>query len=236
MNGNTLKLIVPTVILAATMFVSQAAGQPLLEDIVANVRRMSVPTQPYRVLVSQTVHKRISVTDGKPKSTGNTSTALSATQTQTCFEMTYDSVKGVSTEEVESRQDVAQEAVQGATASIEGTRQPEGVVDVAVDIPKLLKEIESMKDLTIESAVLDGRQHYEVSGRNENGFAYTVWVDVKHWYITRFTMDIMGNRFSETSLEYKETNDVWLPARIVITHASDGSRVDQVFGVYKLAE
>jgi len=62
-----------------------------------------------------------------------------------------------------------------------------------------------------------------------------LWVDSVNNYISKIILNIKGQKFSESTINYRYVNNkYWLPSTIVIDHASDGSRVTQNFGTYNI--
>lgn len=210
-------------------------GTPILADIAANVLRTSISSKAYQVNVNQTISQPSSLKSSKQR---NAKGAVSMPiQTQSTFKMLYEPGKKVSSKKLDLRhKDGKKTSRQGVQTTTTENSQPEVDVHITFDMQKLIKDVQKMKDTTIKPEVLNGRQHYKVSGSLDNGPGYTLWVDTERWNITQFTMDILGQRFSETTLEYSQYNNIWLPSTIVIKHSYDGSIVTQRFEAYQFIE
>jgi hypothetical protein len=221
-------LILLLLIFGMSISNAYAKGEPMLEEIVSNVVRTSISPNAYKVPVNQSIYKPDPVASSKQVSSASTPTAPNDVQTQTAFRMSYDPAKGVSSENIE-------EAQAQATVPSQKTEptQPEIVVNITFDLQKLLDDVEANNTSTVESEVLDGRQHYKVIASDDESRGFTLWIDAELSCLTKFTMDIQGSRFAEAKFEYQQYDDLLLPKTVVISHASDGSVVTQQFGNYE---
>jgi len=235
MKNFTIILLLSFTCVAMLVSNGYAEGAPLLEDIVANVLRTSISSKAYQVNVNQTISKPSLLESSEQRSTKNV--VSRPIQTQSTFKMLYEPAKGVSAKKLElGKKNGVKTPRQYSQTPPTDTSQSETAVHITFDIQKLIKDVQKMTDATRKPEVLNGRQHYKVAGSLDNGPAYTLWIDAKLWNITQFTMDILGRRFSETTLEYSQYNNTWLPSTIVIKHSYDGTIVTQNFEDYQFIE
>jgi len=232
MKMYSVKLLIAVAFVGLLVLNGQAGEKPTLDDIVANVIQASTSPEAYQVKVTQTVSKETAVRSAEGEGIAPLATVPSVTIP---FMLIYELGKGFSTKKVDLEERSAK-IIQGVQNDIMKETQFGANVRITLNIQKLMKELQRMEKVIIGSGVLNGRQCYTISGKYSNGTGCVLWVDAEHWYVSKVIIDILRNRFSESTLEYRYYKNLWLASRIVINHASDGSRVTQEFGVYEFAQ
>jgi hypothetical protein len=184
-----------------------AQGSLPLTEIVNNVLKNTKPIKSYSVPVIQTVSKlNIPLSKQKIK--------------QTPFTVNFHPSKGFTTKKVKQ-------------PKASGVEQPQDIL-ITMDMNKFLKDLLDWEGVSTTVEELSGRSHYKISGQaSGNGLSCILWVDGKRWHVSKIALYIKGKKFSESNIEHRlASGKFWLPSKLIIDHASDGTHVIQEFGKY----
>lgn len=109
---------------------------------------------------------------------------------------------------------------------------------IMVDLGRFLDEMLSYPQLTMEITEIAGRPHYRIEGRaKDNMRACTIWIDSGNNSVSAIDVFLLQKPFAEIKVEYTESQSgFWLPSKIDLAHATDGSHVTLEFTDYQFAE
>jgi len=209
-----------TILLSYSMAWSQ--NIPSLNSIVRNVVKAAIPAESYNVSVVQSISAPSGTVVAQAMSKGTLSS-------QTTFTVTYNPASGLSTKKISK---APQKTPLSRSNQITITQPAD--VRITMDLSKLAQKVTTWQNVQISSDKLAGRGHWKISGQ-DGATDYILWVDSVNNYISKIILNIKGQKFSESTINYRYVNNkYWLPSTIVIDHASDGSRVTQNFGTYNI--
>lgn len=204
-----------------TFFPANAQNIPALKDIVEKVKTNTIPTKSYAVEITQTLEAPEATSIGKSLTSG---TMLK----QNSFRTLYTPNKGLAV-------DMTAQANQSSSASAPQQQkdQEAGNVKVTVDLSKVFESIDEWQHVNIAEDILNGRTCYVITG-NDGMLDFKIWVDAANSYASRLIVNLQGKEFSATDISYERVDgQFWLPSKIDIRHAMDGSHVTQQFGRYQ---
>ena len=108
----------------------------------------------------------------------------------------------------------------------------QGNIKVIVDLIKFFKNIDKLQGIKIVSVNFNNRNYFKVTAQNKP-FSYSFWIDAANYYVSKAILSINNKKFAETNINYKYINNkYWLPVRLIIENASDGTQITQNFADY----
>ncbi len=184
-----------------------------LANLISKSKEATISRQPYSVNMVQDI--RVPSTNLKAKST--------TSEKITNYQLVYHPGKNVVMNPIDSNTKTVSSSKKSASFS-----KPN--IQIYVDLNKLFKSSTDWENYKIKSEDLDNNSCYKISAEYKK-FEFTIWIDKTDYFVSKVVLDINHVKFSETNLQYKKINDVWLPTRISIAHAN-GTIVNQIFNSY----
>lgn len=217
------KTISHAVLIAVVLTVYRAEAQniPSFNDIVVKVRTNTLPLRNYGVEIMQTIDAPVSTSMGA-------SIASGGMQKQNTFHAVYTPTNGLYLDTVAiAQQSTLQNAPQPAV------NPQEAALKVTFDLRKIFESTDEWQQVTITKVKLNGIDSYLITGVYRI-IDFKIWINAAEYYASRLVMNIKGQKFSETDIQYERVDkQYWLPSVIVIHHALDGSQVTQRLGKYQ---
>jgi len=206
------------VIIILLLFNIKTAAQqfPSLKVIAENFIKTTIPSKGYTVFINQSIE------------TPNKSIALSKTlQLKSNFSAKFTPKRGFQVNKINKDNKKKSQQLNNKL-----TLNKQSNVKVTLDLSKIFKNYENWNNVKIVKDILGKNNYYKITAKN-GAYSFTLWVDILKYYIPKIILNINNKRFSTTNIIYKSVgNKYWLPERMVIEHASDGTQITQNFGDY----
>lgn len=189
---------------------------PSLSRLMSEVEKVSFPARSYSVPVSEQIQNTAGIKIRS--STAKTVSSLSS------YNWVYHPQSGLRIETPAAGKTTK------SVQSIGNSRQP--TLKVGVDLSKLFKDSSKWRDVAILPDNLNGELCYRVTAQ-DNSLGYTFWVDRANSYVTKLIVAINGKKFATVDISNKKVlSEYWLPSKIVVNNAIDGSVTILTLGQY----
>ena len=106
---------------------------------------------------------------------------------------------------------------------------------IMVDLGKFLKELSASNPVIDDIIDINGSPHFLIRNLgNLDQRECKLYIDKENYYISRINVNLLQKPFAEISVSYTSDQNMglWLPDKIEIHHATDGSNVTLVFSEY----